>query len=156
MLDSNVLQILPFPLPNCGTPHLALFPPGLVSIRRFPQDMACTRARSSLWMVRFSRYVQNWSSMTDKTADKLLKIGAPLWWALIIRQNVQTLSDTTMGSPRPRTLAILLMWSRFLSLSHWCSPTVALWIIIKYFSNLICINFVIYAKKFLLLLEYTL
>ena len=34
-----------------------------------------------------------------QTADKLLKIGAPLWWALIIRQNVQTLSDTKMGSP---------------------------------------------------------
>ena len=33
-----------------------------------------------------------------QTADKLLKIGEFLSEALIIRQNVQTLSDTTMGS----------------------------------------------------------
>jgi len=39
----------------------------------------------------------------------------------------------------------------FLSLSHWCSLTVALWIIIKYFSNLICINYI----KFLQILSET-
>jgi hypothetical protein len=45
---TNVLQCLLFPLSNCGTPHLAPFPPGLVSIRRFSQVMVCPRARPSL------------------------------------------------------------------------------------------------------------
>ena len=49
----------------------------------------------------------------DRQGDnRLLKIGALLCEALIIRQYVQALSDITMGSLRLRTLAILLMWSR--------------------------------------------
>ena len=120
MLDPNVLQILPSHSPIVAHP-LAL------PLRRDLSSLAVSSSYGVhscalfIVVVKFSRYVQYWSSMTDKTADMLLKIGAPLWWALIIRQNVQTLSDTTMGSPRPRTLAILLMWSRCSSLSsHWC------------------------------------
>ena len=44
-----------------------------------------------------------------------------------------------------RADSFLLIWSRFLSLSHWCAS--ALWIIIKYFFNLICKNYIKFMQK---------
>jgi hypothetical protein len=118
---SNVLQILSFPLPNCGTPHLAPSPPRVSEHSAVPSRYCVHSCALFIVVVRFSRYVQYWSSMTDKKRQYSAKNRCPLWWALIIMQNVQTLSDITMSSPRPRTLAILLMWSRCSSLSsHWC------------------------------------
>jgi hypothetical protein len=57
-----------------------------------------------------------------------------------------------VGSPAYLCVGISLdVVKVFLSLSHWCSPTVAPWIIIKYFSNLICKNYI----KFLQILSET-
>jgi len=96
MHDPIYCKFSPFPLPNCGTPHLAPSPPRVSEHSAVPKSYGVHSC--ALFMVRFSRYVRYWSSMIDKK-----------------RQYVQALSDTTMGLPRPRTLAFLLMWSR-------CSP----------------------------------
>ena len=127
MYDPNVLQFFSFPLPNCGTPPHALFPPSC------GQMSSPGGAHTSIWMASFRDNVRYWSSMTDKaTIDCRIK-----WSTLVALKygSVQTLSDTNGGFQRACALVLLLMWSRFLFLSHWCSPTAALRKIIKYFSN---------------------
>lgn len=95
-------------------------------------------------MVRSRDLGSNWSSMTDK---RWRIIGCKIWcrWAPIYG-SVQTLSDTNGGFAGVLARWYLSWWVKVfpLSLSHWCSLTVALRIIIKYFFNLICINYIIY------------
>ena len=71
----------------CGLSSLAVPSDGMQSCMPFIMDGKVLEI--------FAKLVEH----HRQTADKLLKICAPLWWALIIRQNVQTLSDTKMGSP---------------------------------------------------------
>ncbi len=117
---SQCIANSPLPLPNCGTPIL-LLPPRVSEHSAVPTSYGVHSC--ALFMVRFLRYVQYWSSMTDKRR-RIIGCKIRCRWAPIYG-SVQTLSDTNGGFAG--TLARwYLSWCGQgvpLSLSHWCWPT---------------------------------
>jgi hypothetical protein len=74
---SNVLQILPSHSPIVAHPILLLPPSRVSEHSAVPTSYGVHSC--ALFMVRFSIYVQNWSSMTDKTA-----IGCKIKWSTLV------------------------------------------------------------------------
>lgn len=78
MHDPNVLQFSPFPLPNCGTPHLVRSASALLELTggslKICRTLVCALHCGSKVLDICAVLVEH----DRQTADKLLKIGAPL------------------------------------------------------------------------------